>query len=318
MLYKMDAKLKEIFHLNKKIPFGGIGVMLVGDLLQIPPVTGSYIFSEPKMPKNKVSFEIENIWECFEPWILKHNHRQGAEGQWATILNRFREGIVLEADLNILQERETDELHHDLDAMHLAYSNKETLDHSENMLLQLETRSNAIEAVKFYPKGRKPFVKPDGRIEDLNVLDVLTIKVGARVVMVFNVNSIDDLVNGSTGTIIGLEYDSKNNVECIIVRFDKESSGQLQRARYPKYTQKYKKDRGTPVFREQMEVMGKTKCGKNLGMGSNAKIQQFPLIVNYASTNHKIQVSKFTFVTNKVNQFSNKDSFSLLGVYCAS
>ena len=48
MFYKLDAKLKEIFHLKKKTPFGGVGIMLVGDLLQIPPVTGRYIFRPPK------------------------------------------------------------------------------------------------------------------------------------------------------------------------------------------------------------------------------------------------------------------------------
>ena len=47
-------------------------------------------------------------------------------------------------------------------------------------------------------------------------------KVGARVLMVVNVNQMDDLVNGSTGTIIGIEYNSNNSVECIVVRFDKE------------------------------------------------------------------------------------------------
>ena len=49
MLYKLNAKLKEIFYERKKIPFGGIGIILVGDLLQIPPVTGGYIFTQPIM-----------------------------------------------------------------------------------------------------------------------------------------------------------------------------------------------------------------------------------------------------------------------------
>ena len=39
MLYKLDAKLKEIFPFKKKIPFAGIGIILAGDLLQLPPVT---------------------------------------------------------------------------------------------------------------------------------------------------------------------------------------------------------------------------------------------------------------------------------------
>ena len=35
----------------------------------------------------------------------------------------------------------------------------------------------------------------------------------------------------------------------------------------------------------------KQRKGKLLGAGSVAKVYQFPLIVNYASTNHKIQVT---------------------------
>ena len=45
--YKLDSKLKEIFSLRKNIPFAGIGIVLVGDLLQIPPVNDSFIFGEP-------------------------------------------------------------------------------------------------------------------------------------------------------------------------------------------------------------------------------------------------------------------------------
>ena len=150
-----------------------------------------------------------------------------------------------------------------------------------------------LEAIKQYPKGRKPYIKPDGRLEDLNILDILKVKVGARVVMVFNVDTLDDLCNGSTGTIIAFEYNQKKEVDCIIVRFDKESMGRNQRFRHPNLAEKYKKDIGTPVFRQEMETMGKTKRGLKLGTGSTAKVYQFPLIVNYASTNHKIQVKIF-------------------------
>ena len=58
MLYKIDAKLKEIFHLRKEIHFAGIGIMLVGDLLQIPPVKAGYIFGAPKNDKSKVAHDV--------------------------------------------------------------------------------------------------------------------------------------------------------------------------------------------------------------------------------------------------------------------
>ena len=293
MLYKLNAKLKEIFHLRKDLPFGGIGIMLVGDLLQIPPITGRYIFAEPKMSKNKAAFLIQNLWDLFEPWILSHNHRQGDGCSWANVLNEFRKGIVSEENLKLLQGRVTDDLHLDLDAMHLAYKNTVVQNHNLQMLEKLDTPMVTIEAIKNYPKGRRVTLKEDGRIEDLNVLNILRVKVGARVVMVYNVNTIDDLVNGASGTLIALEYNAKEEVECFIVRFDKDSAGQQQREKYPKYSEKYRADNGTPIFRESMDAFGKTKAGRKLGLGSKAVIHQFPFIVNYASTNHKIQVTCF-------------------------
>ena len=52
--YKLDSKLKEIFSLRKNIPFAGIGIVLVGDLLQIPPVNDSFIFDEPSNKGSQV------------------------------------------------------------------------------------------------------------------------------------------------------------------------------------------------------------------------------------------------------------------------
>ena len=97
-------------------------------------------------------------------------------------------------------------------------------------------------------------------------------------------------------TVRAIEYNQKNEVYCIIVQFDKDSMGQDHRLRYPNFANKYKNVNGTPIFRQEMDTMGKTRKGLRLGSGSIAKIHQFPLIVNYASTNHKIQVKQlFSF-----------------------
>ena len=287
--YRIDAQLRLIFNKRKKTPFGGIGIMLVGDLLQIPPPRGDYIFAKPLKEKWQVSYNLQNLWELFEPWILKNNHRQGDGCVWANSLNRFREGIVEEEDLKLLQSRETNDPHLDFDSMHLAYTNLETQDHNDKMMSKLKTPLVEFKAVKKYPKGRRAYIRPDGRIEDTNILDKLKVKVGARIALVWNIDTIDDLVNGSTGTIIAFEPDI-NNIECIIVRFDNNSWGRMQRERNPKYAKMYQKENGTPIFREPIDVMGKTKNGNFLGTGSAAKIIQFPIVPFYASTNHKIQV----------------------------
>ena len=47
MLYKIHLRLsQEIF--QNDLLFGGISVLLVGDLLQLPPVNAAFIFKQPK------------------------------------------------------------------------------------------------------------------------------------------------------------------------------------------------------------------------------------------------------------------------------
>ena len=99
------------------------------------------------------------------------------------------------------------------------YTNEEFQGHNNAMLNLLSIGLISAPAIKAYPKGRKPMIQKDGRIENRNILDVLKIKVGARCVLTVNLNTVDDLVNGATGSIVGVEY-KENNLNCIIVKFD--------------------------------------------------------------------------------------------------
>ena len=55
-LYNLHKRLMEIS--DSKDNFGGRGVMLVGDLLQLPPVKASAIFKKPKSEKSKILSKI--------------------------------------------------------------------------------------------------------------------------------------------------------------------------------------------------------------------------------------------------------------------
>ena len=217
--------------------------------------------------------------------ILRHNHRQGDQSDFADMLNRFRLGIVTEDDLKKLQDRQTTEKHLDEDAMHISYTNEEVEDHNKKMMNTKKTELVSVEALKRFPRGAKPKVRKDGRINNCNLLDVLQVKNHLRCVMTYNVNTIDGLVNGQSGTIVGLEF--KNEMlDCIIVQFDKETVGELQRNKYPGLAAKYKKVNGTPIFRQELDVQ----LGKH-GTGASGKVLQLPLRIFYASTCHKMQVS---------------------------
>ena len=107
--------------------------------------------------------------------------------------------------------------------------------------------------------------------------------------IVKNIDLMDDIFNGAGGRVIGVEYKG-TEVHCIIVKFDNDSWGQSRRERYKNYADKYKEQNGTPIFREEHEYQLKSRNGL-WAQAARAKLVQFPLRLNYASTAHKIQVS---------------------------
>ena len=94
-------RLCTILEMNENTdPFANINVMLVGDLLQIPPPMGHQVYAKP-IEKEMLSFYDglgdEVLWSKFQPMILKHNHRQGESKVWADALNEIRVGIATQS-----------------------------------------------------------------------------------------------------------------------------------------------------------------------------------------------------------------------------
>ena len=85
---------------DSKDDFGGRALMLVGDLLQLPPVRATSIYNQPKSHKNKVIYNITdesgentgNLWKNCQVVVLKTNFRQGNGNPWTELLNRVRIG----------------------------------------------------------------------------------------------------------------------------------------------------------------------------------------------------------------------------------
>ena len=102
-LYDVDRRMEEIF-ITKDI-LGGKAVMLVGDIMQLPPVKARPIYSKPMSKKNRSKFESsENIWRSFDIVTLKTNFRQGV-CQWTECLNRLRVGEITDDDRQLLETR---------------------------------------------------------------------------------------------------------------------------------------------------------------------------------------------------------------------
>ena len=98
--------------------------------------------------------------------------------------------------------------------------------------------------------------------------------------MIYNVDLLDDLFNGASGTIIGVEFDKKDKVNCIIVQFDNPSWGKQQREQCPGYAKKYKSQNGTLIYRYEHEyqLLGRN---KKYGHAARGKLLAFIAFLNF-------------------------------------
>ena len=104
MLYQLHLRLQEIKQ-RYDLPFGGCSVILVGDLLQLPPVRGKYPFQCPYEKEYHIAHALSPLWDNFKPILLQQNHRQGEDKTLADILNRISRGLQTKDDIEILSTK---------------------------------------------------------------------------------------------------------------------------------------------------------------------------------------------------------------------
>ena len=96
------------------------------------------------------------------------------------------------------------------------------------MLKTLVSNTYEVEARYDIPRGsnfKPPINERKGTIGNSNFPEVLQIKLGSRVMLIYNVDIPDLLVNGALGTVVGIECDKRGKIECIVVSFDKPGTG---------------------------------------------------------------------------------------------
>ena len=88
MLYQLDLRLQEIKEIMG-VPFGGISLFFFGDILQLKPVCGRYIFDTPQNPSYYLTFKLDSLWQKLSVLNLEINHRQGDDkAYWRKVNGR--------------------------------------------------------------------------------------------------------------------------------------------------------------------------------------------------------------------------------------
>jgi RecG-like helicase len=99
-LINIDLRLKELRPQQKNQLFGGINMILFGDLLQLPPIKGTPIYKLPEYLEGH-----ENIFDLFKYFELTSNMRQQGDATFIQLLNNLREGKLTFAQYQMLQEK---------------------------------------------------------------------------------------------------------------------------------------------------------------------------------------------------------------------
>ena len=287
ILYRIHLRLQEIT--QKKQDFGGVNVYLLGDPAQLKPVLGSYIFSAPNCPDYRLAYGdgTDSLWKRFKVINLEENHRQGSDKAYAAILNRVRMGLQTKDDISKLKTRVRSRGHKDLKgAMFISAKVKPVASFNEKAINKTPGKLYTSKArhIQAMTKSYKPQIDKSGRIGDTQFVDELTLKIGARVMLIFNLDVSDLLSNGTTGTVMGIEENENEKVTAVIINFDNPAAGMEARKRNPMMSSRYPE--GTVITKMERDYS----LAKNKGLvSSTAKLIQFPLVLAWAVTVHKFQ-----------------------------
>jgi PIF1-like helicase/Helicase len=298
-LLKMHRRLNEVLSFDKDESFGGKNVLLLGDLLQLPPVKADFCFEPITSKATKDVFGTVGTYSLWNEFVYKEleiNMRQRDDSVWSEMLNRIRLGIPTEKDVTDLQtcfiskdkKRITIEEAAKFYAANLMISGNcvcllpkvETVDLFNDAMLKIKnvtiveilasdinlTRKNAKSASKQRKKPVKLNQKQQDKVkkaaDTAGLEEILRIGIEARVMLRRNISTQSGLVNGALGTVRAINTNERGVVTEIVVEFDTSKES-------------------VPIKRVKAEFF--------VSRGIKVERQQFPLCLAYAITIHKSQ-----------------------------
>ncbi len=193
--YRLDMvnQVLQKVHKNSR-PFGGIQVVLCGDLFQLPPVTRGGGVS--KYVNDSNVWEVMNIKICY----LTEQHRQD-ESDFLKLLDEIRDNNVSEDSYEKLQQRINKNIDIDIQPTKLYTHNVDVDFINMSELDKLSTEEHSYQMVG---KGDKNLVR--ALTDNCLSPEELKIKKGAIVMFVQN-NFAKGYVNGTLGEVVGFSKD---------------------------------------------------------------------------------------------------------------
>ena len=285
MMDCIDEALR--FCLKNEKPFGGLQMVFIGDLYQLPPVVAGREERELFKTYYKSPYFFDaKVFDDFEMEFieLEKIYRQ-KDADFIELLNKIRNNSIEEADIKKLNSRgnpdfeETDDFYITLTTTNAA---ADIINYKK--LAQLGTKTNTFHGEisgefdrKHYPTSLE-----------------LELKAGAQI-MLLNNDSAGRWVNGSVGKVIEIDFDEENGQDVLIVEL---SDGDEVKV-YPYTWEVSQYFFNKKQMRLDAEVIG--------------SFTQYPVRLAWAVTIHKSQGKTFDRVVIDIG----KGSFAHGQVYVA-
>lgn len=196
------------------VPFGGLQVILAGDLFQLPPV------NKTNAMNNKDMVIHSHAWKAMSPAIcyLTEQHRQD-DDSFLSILNAIRSGDLDESHYELLGTRYNAHLGEHINPTKLYTHNKNVDAENDMRLGEMEGETKV-----FYMSGSGKDTMVEILKKSCLAQDVLYLKKGAEVMFVKN-NTDGGYVNGTRGVVTdfdisGMPIVTLHNGKVIIVQPD--------------------------------------------------------------------------------------------------
>ena len=287
MLLKIHKRLQQIKAVLPHVMFGGVSILAVGDLYQLPPVGQPLLFSTVNDSYAQL-YRSGSLWQDeFEMLELDEIMRQRGDSAFADLLCRVRTDSCTDADIAVLESRVVtpDSPGYPSEALHVYKLNADVDERNEHMLNQLPSSRvryeiKAKDAMTGQTKHIDLSTLSTKRTETGGLHGVLKIATCARVMLTTNVDVSDGLVNGARGEIVHIVTNSNNDVTTVLVKFNNEQVGAKARQ-----SSQYRTTYANAVPLSKVEVVFLAK-GKR---GAEITRLQFPLTLAWATTIHKVQ-----------------------------
>ena len=249
LLSRVDTRLRQIMGKNQE--FGGVSVILVGDLNQLPPVMDSPIYKCNKSNEFNGFLGINPLWEIFSFYELTQIMRQKDEKQFIMALNNLAIGQMSKDDINLIESRQVSEPEIPIGAIRLFSENKNVDIFNTNKInnhpgeeYSAEAKDIILGKVTDATKTRVLDSLKNKKNSEVNGLPyIIQLKLGIKYMITNNIDVEDGLVNGACEILKHISFDSNSIPTKLWLDFQPKSIGNKARLPFLEYMKSNKIDK---------------------------------------------------------------------------